>query len=217
MSLRENFGITYGPIRTASAIWRGVARSSGGAFAPGTTPPSATTWWQPAQCSVNSSRPSATLPARRVRARDRRAAAERGDVARPARGSRGSAKRTPRADRLVARVAERHVARAQVEVGRQRADAAQRRARAALGSPLRRDAAAGDAVAAHAVGGEQLRAELRGGMPRSCAGRHDRRAGRRGRARPRARSASTSSASDGARLTTARTRRGRSRRRRSSR
>ena len=36
-------GIAYGPIRTASAICMGVARSSGGALAPGMIPPSATT------------------------------------------------------------------------------------------------------------------------------------------------------------------------------
>ena len=43
MSRSENFGITYGPMRTASAICVGVARSSGGALAPVITPPSATT------------------------------------------------------------------------------------------------------------------------------------------------------------------------------
>ena len=37
-------GITYGPMRTASAICVGVALSSGGTRAPVTTPPSATIW-----------------------------------------------------------------------------------------------------------------------------------------------------------------------------
>src|SRR6185437_4835122 len=56
----ENFGITYGPIRTASATWSGVALTSAGGSAPVTTPPCATTWWQPAQCSVNRDRPRDT-------------------------------------------------------------------------------------------------------------------------------------------------------------
>ena len=59
---RENFGITYGPIRTASATWRGVACVSSGGSAPVTSPPCATTWWQPAQCSVNSASPWERLP-----------------------------------------------------------------------------------------------------------------------------------------------------------
>ena len=40
----------------AAALW------SGGATAFGTYPPSAATWWQPAQWSVNSANPRETLP-----------------------------------------------------------------------------------------------------------------------------------------------------------
>src|SRR3954465_8963208 len=91
-----NFGMRYGPIRTASPSWRGGTPATFGTSAPVTMPPRAITWWQPAQSSVNASLPrppggparaflvdrllAARQPARRrVDARDRRPA-ERADV-----------------------------------------------------------------------------------------------------------------------------------------
>ncbi len=142
-------------------------------------PPSATTWWQPAQWSVNSSRPAATLAAPGA-ARDLRSAAERGDVARSSARICGSSKRSARAHRLVARVGQRHVAGAQVEVGGQRADAAQRRAEQArvAGAPRRARRCRGSARSWRRTARRRLR---------PC---DDRRAGpaRRGRARSASRS-----------------------------
>ena len=57
-----NRGITNGPIRIASAIWVGVAESRDGTDAPGTTPPVAPIWWQPAQDEANTSRPCDSDP-----------------------------------------------------------------------------------------------------------------------------------------------------------
>ena len=54
--------MTYGPMRTASAICWGVASCRAGTCAPVTMPPWPTSWWQPAQWSANRRWPSLSDP-----------------------------------------------------------------------------------------------------------------------------------------------------------
>src|SRR5438034_1256012 len=69
--------MTYGPVRTASAIWRSVACQSGGTRAPVTYPPAAATWWPRRGRGRWRRRPPPAAAGRRKRLRRRSARAER--------------------------------------------------------------------------------------------------------------------------------------------
>ena len=59
-----NAGIWPGPMRTASAIWTGVAACSAGASRCRSAPPLPAQAWQAAHCRRNSPPPSATIATR---------------------------------------------------------------------------------------------------------------------------------------------------------
>src|SRR3954468_12785375 len=114
-------------MRIASAISVGLACWSAGTRAPVTIPPCPTIWWQPAQLSVNSLKPSESEPfdgsargiggapsGRGVGARERRAAkgADVGDQGVDVRAREGGLL----AQRLGLRLVERHAAGREVEV-----------------------------------------------------------------------------------------------------